>query len=183
MSKNGREAMFPRFAIMISVIVAMTTLAGSVRADHVEDGFGALIGGIVGGTIGSAIGKGSGREIAIGVGSALGALYGSEVSSHRHPSGDLVHQAYPGRSPAPETVRYYPQPIPVYIHPVQPAAVHVMPSRVEEPSITVSSNIGGSTVVRHTPASVTECRLLEGGLAPVYGCRDTHGSGEFFARS
>ena len=176
MSKNGRETMFPRFAIMISVVVVMTTLGGSVRADHVEEGLGVLIGGIVGGTIGSAIGKGSGQKIAIGIGSALGALYGSEVSSHRRPSGNLVHQAYPGRwSHAPETVRYYPQPIPVYVHPVQPAAVHVMPSRVEEPSITVSSNIGGSTVVRRTPASITECRLLEGGLAPVYGCRDTHG--------
>ena len=41
-------------------------------------------GGVVGGAIGSTIGKGRGRSAAIGVGSALGALYGSELAGHHH---------------------------------------------------------------------------------------------------
>ena len=172
MNKISRGSMFRRVVVAVSAAFAITALAGPVRANHVEEGLGILLGGIVGGSIGSAIGKGNGRRIAIGVGSALGALYGGEVAAHHRPPRRNTHYVHPGRSHAPAVVKYYPQPVPVY---VQPAPVYVTPSRAAETSITVSTSGGGSAIARHKPASITECRLLEGGLAPVYGCRDTHG--------
>lgn len=171
MNKINQDAMFRRVVMTVSATLAMTALAGPVRADHVEHGLGILLGGIVGGTIGSAIGNGNGRRVAIGVGSALGAMYGGEVASHRHLSGNKAHYARPAHTHAPAVVKYYPQPVPVY---VQPAPIYSAPSQATEISITVSSSDRGSTT-RHTPASITECKLLEGGLAPVYGCRDVHG--------
>ena len=110
----------------VSATVAMTALAGPVRADHVEQGLGVLLGGIVGGTIGSTIGKGQGRRVAIGVGTALGALYGNEAASHRRHSGTRAHYAHPGHTHAPSVVKYYPQPVPVH---VQPVPVYSAPSQ------------------------------------------------------
>ena len=172
MNKISRESMFRCAVIAVSATFVLTVLAGPVRADHVEQGLGILLGGIVGGSIGSAIGKGNGQRIAIGVGSALGALYGGEVAAHHRPSIRSAYYTHPGHSHAPAVVRYYPQPLPVY---VQPSRVYVTPSRTAETSINVSPASGGLTGARHKPASITECRLLEDGLAPVYGCRDTHG--------
>lgn len=171
MNRINRNAMFRGAVMTVSATLAMTALAGPVRADHVEQGLGVLLGGIVGGTIGSTIGKGQGRRVAIGVGSALGALYGNEAASHRRHPGTRAHYARPGHAHAPSVVKYYPQPVPVH---VQPVPVYSAPSQAAEISITVSSNGRGSTN-RQSPASITECRLLEGGLAPVYGCRDAHG--------
>ena len=173
MNKIGRKSMFRRIVMVVCATLAMTTVSGPARADHVEEGLGILIGGIVGGSIGSRIGKGNGRRIAIGVGSALGALYGGEVASHHRPSRRNAHYTHPGHSPAPAVVRYYhyPQPVPVY---VQPAPVYVTPPQATEKSINVSIG-SGSVNTRYRQASITECRLLEDGLAPVYGCRDAHG--------
>lgn len=170
MNMIDRNAMFRRVMVTVSTTLAITALAGPVRADHVEQGLGVLLGGIAGGTIGSTIGKGNGRRVAIGVGSVLGALYGGEMASHRH-SGNKAHYAYPEHTRAPVVMEYYPRPIPVH---VQPAPGYSAPSQSAEVSITVSSS-GRSLTTRHAPASITECKLLEGGLAPVYGCRDTHG--------
>ena len=171
MNKINRDSMFRQVVVAVSATLAMTALAGPVRADHVEHGLGVLLGGIVGGAVGSTIGKGHGQRVAIGVGSALGALYGSEVASHRRHSGYKAHYAPPRHTHAPAVVKYYPQPIAVH---VQPAPVHAVPSQAAEVSITVSS-VGRSPTTRHAPAFITECKLLEGGLAPVYGCRDAHG--------
>ena len=171
MNKTKRDSMFRRAAVAVSTILAMTALAGPVRADHVEHGLGVLLGGIAGGAVGSTIGKGHGRRVAIGVGSALGALYGSEVASHRRHSGHKAYYAPPGHTHAPAVVKYYPQPVLVH---VQPAPVHAAPSQAAEVSINVSS-VSRSPTTRHAPAPITECKLLEGGLAPVYGCRDAHG--------
>jgi hypothetical protein len=99
-------------------------------------------------------------------------LYGGEVAAHHRPSRRNAYHTHPGHSHAPAVVRYYPEPIPVY---VQPSPEYVTPSRGAETSITVSPTGGGLAITRHKPASITECRLLEDGLAPVYGCRDTHG--------
>ena len=174
MNKISRETMVRRFVMAVSATFAITALAGPVRADHVEQGLGILLGGIVGGTIGSAIGDGNGRRIAIGVGSALGALYGGEVASHHGPYRRNAYYAHPRPSHAPLVLRYYPEPVPVPVY-VQPSPVYVTPLRAAETSITVSSTGGGATSARHMPVSVTECRLLEDGLAPVYGCRNTNG--------
>ena len=160
-------------AMVVSVAFAMTALAGPARADHVEEGLGMLLGGIVGGSVGSAIGKGNGRKIAIGVGSVLGALYGGEVATHHRPSRRAGHHVrHPQYSQAPLVVKHSHQPVPIYI---QPARIHVVSPSAMETSITLSSR-GGSTSYRHEPAAITECRLLEGGLSPVYGCRDVHGN-------
>lgn len=180
-------------AMVVSVAFAMTALAGPARADHVEEGLGMLLGGIVGGSVGSAIGKGNGRKIAIGVGSVLGALYGGEVATHHRQSRRAGHHVRPPYSQAPLVVKYSHQPVPIHVQPVpihvqpvpihvQPVPIHVQPARIHvvspsamETSITLSSR-GGSTSYRHEPAAITECRLLEGGLSPVYGCRDVHGN-------
>lgn len=160
-------------AMVVSVAFAMTALAaGPARGDHVEEGLGMLLGGIVGGSVGSAIGKGSGRKIAIGVGSVLGALYGGEVATHPRQSMRTDHHVRPQYSQAPLVVKYSHLPVPIY---VQPAQIHVASPSAMDTSITLSSR-GGSTAYRHKPAAITECRLLEGGLSPVYGCRDVHGN-------
>lgn len=171
MNMINRETMFRRVVVTISATLAIAVLAGPVRADHMEQGLGVLLGGIVGGTIGSTIGKGNGQRVAIGVGSALGALYGSEIASHRHHPRNEAYYAYPEQARVPATIMYYPRPVPVH---VQPAPVYSTPLQSAEVSITVSSS-GGSSTTRHAPTSITECKLLEGGLAPVYGCRDTRG--------
>lgn len=172
MNIGRRGKTLRRMAMAVSVAFAMTALAGPARADHMEEGLGILLGGIVGGSVGSAIGKGSGRKIAIGVGSALGALYGREVATHHRPSRRTGHYVQPQHSHVPLVVKHSHQPIPIY---VQPAQIHVTPPSAVETSITLSSR-GGSTSFRHKPAIITECRLLEGGLSPVYGCRDAHGN-------
>ena len=171
MNRINRNAMFRGAVMTVSATLATAALAGPVRADHVEQGLGVLLGGIVGGAIGSTIGKGQGRRVAIGVGSALGALYGNEAASHRRHSGTRAHYAHPGYTHAPSVVRYYHQPVPVH---VQTVPVYSAPSQAAEISITVSSN-GRSSTSRYAPPSITECRLLEDGLAPVYGCRDARG--------
>lgn len=172
MNQDRREKTLRRFAVAVSLAFTMSALTGPVRAEHVEEGLGVLLGGIVGGSIGSAIGKGNGRKIAIGVGSVLGALYGGEVAAHQRPSRKKGHHPYPRHSHAPPVVEHVPWPVPVY---VKPAPVHVAPPPSAEKSITLSSS-GGSATFAHTPPSITECRLLEAGLSPVYGCRDTHGN-------
>lgn len=172
MNTGGRGKTLRRMAMVVSVSFAMTALAGPVRADHVEEGLGILLGGIAGGSIGSAIGKGNGRKIAIGVGSVLGALYGAEVATHHRPPRRTDHHVRPRYSPAPLVVKHSHQPVPVY---VQPAQIHVASPSAVETSITLSPR-GDSTSFRHKPVSITECRLLEGGLSPVYGCRDVHGN-------
>lgn len=190
MNRINRKSSFRRVLLMgVSAIFATTALAGPVQADHLRQGLGMLLGGIVGGSIGSTIGKGRDRRVAIGVGTALGALYGREVAAHhghrhrhvrhRHHSWRKPYHAHPRHSHAPVVVEYHSyrpvhQPVaPVY---VQPAPVYVAPPRAVERSITVSSTGAGSTLARYGPAApITECKLLEGGLAPVYGCRDTNG--------
>lgn len=172
MNTGRRGKSLRHMAMVVSVAFGMTALAGPARADHVEEGLGMLLGGIVGGSVGSAIGKGSGRKIAIGVGSVLGALYGGEVATHHGPSRRTDHHVRPQYSQAPLVVRYSHQPVPIH---VQPAQIHVASPSAMETSITLSSR-GVSTSYRHKPAAITECRLLEGGLSPVYGCRDVHGN-------
>ena len=172
MNTGRRGKTLRRMAVVVSVAFAMTALAGPARADHVEEGLGILFGGIVGGSIGSAIGKGSGRKVAIGVGSVLGALYGGEVATHHRRSRAASRHTAPRHSPAYEVVEYVRDPVPVY---VQPTPVYFTSSQAAERSITLSSS-GGSTTFRHTQPSITECRLLEAGLSPVYGCRDSHGN-------
>ena len=172
MNTGRRGKTLRRMAIVVSVAFAMTALSGPARADHVEEGLGILLGGIVGGSVGSAIGKGSGRKIAIGVGSVLGALYGGEVATHHRPSRRTDHHVRPRYSQAPLVVKHSHQPVSIH---VQPAQIHVDSPSAMETSITLSSR-GGSTSYRHEPAAITECRLLEGGLSPVYGCRDVHGN-------
>ena len=176
MNKLNRGSRFQRLTIAASAVFAIMVMAEPVRADHVERGLGAIVGGVVGGAIGSTIGKGRGRSAAIGVGSALGALYGSELAGHHHHRYPPrhAHYAHPRRSHAhaPAVVTYVPQPVPVYVH---PTPVYVAPpTRVAETSITIPAS-GRVSVAAQQSANITECRLLEGGLAPVYGCRDTHG--------
>ena len=158
-----------------SAVLAIVTVMAPVRADHVEYGLGVLLGGIVGGTIGSTIGDGSGRRVAIGVGSALGALYGGDLARHdqRRHYRRHTHHVHPRHAHIAPAVTYHPPAVPVY---VQPAPVYVTPPvRTVETSNYASVSTHGSTTARRAPEGFTECRLLEGGLAPVYGCRDAYG--------
>ena len=177
MTRLNRESILRRTAAAAACgVFAVLTMVTPVRADHVEYGLGVLLGGIVGGTIGSTIGDGSGRRIAIGVGSALGALYGGDMARHdrpRHLPGHTTYHVRTGHAHVSPVVTYHPPPVPVYVQPV-PAYV-TPPVQVVEPASFVSVNIHGSTTARQTPGAISECRLLEGGLAPVYGCRDAHG--------
>ena len=157
-----------------SAVFAIVVTAEPVRADHVEHRLGALLGGVVGGTVGSTIGKGSGRSIAIGVGSALGALYGGELAGHHHRHiRRHTHYAHPRHFHSPSAVTHHPSTAPIY---VQPTPIYTTPPvQVARTPNTKFASARRSTTAGQALTAITECRQLEGGLAPVYACRNTHG--------
>lgn len=176
--------------------VAFVAVIPSVQADpHEGDRVaGAIVGSVIGGVIGSAIGDGRGRGLAIGVGSMLGGIAGyhavepdpyprhrrghrhlrhrwhahydsprPRVHVHpRHPRRERhVHHHYHEAPPRPRTVVTYRLPAPV-----APAAVREVNVVIAPPSARSSP--------RHQ-AALTECKLLEAGIAPVYACRTAGG--------
>lgn len=155
------------------------------RADDADRLIGFMAGGALGGAIGSLFGDGGGRELAVGIGTALGAAYGyeavrqAEAGDRRggkrwrraHHRGDRWHAplwAPPvviGRRWASAPVwreRVVVQPI------VQPVVVAPPRRRVARADYAAGRLVSPGR-------SAAECRTLEDGPFPVYACTDGSG--------
>lgn len=187
------------------VVAAVTFMAVSpaVQAgpDDSERVAGAIVGSVIGGAIGSTMGRGTGRGVAIGIGSVLGGIAGYHAVAsdpypyrhhrrgHRHLRHRRhVHDAYPllwpqvyvyprhprrerhvhhhyyEAPPQPRTVVTYQLPAPVRAIPVAP---------MWEVNVVTPPPRGRSNRVFDT--MLTECKVLEAGIAPVYACRTAGG--------
>ena len=196
-----RANAFRPLAAGILVAVAFMAVSPSAQAgsDDDERVVGAIVGSVIGGAIGSTIGRGADRGIAIGVGSLLGGIAGyhaADAGPHpRHRRGHRhlrhrrhVHYDYPLLRPRvhvypryPRRERhvhhhYYeapPQPRPVvtYQLPAPTRATPVAP--VREINVVTAPPRGRSSLGHE--AALTECKVLEAGIAPVYACRTAGG--------
>ena len=183
------------------VLAAVLSMAVSppVHADP-SDGervVGAIVGSVIGGAIGSTIGRGADRGVAIGVGSLLGGIAGYHAvdpdpyryyrRGHRHlrhrrpmhydyplplPRAHVhprpprrerqVHHHYYEAPPQPQTVVTYQLPAPVMpTAPIREVNVVPAPSRRQSDRV--------------LDTALTECKVLEAGIAPVYACRTAGG--------
>ena len=186
MTWGKRLGITSRFVFTTAAALALAlTLVAPVRADHfnhVRSWSGTLAGSIIGGAIGSTIGQGRGRLVAVGAGALLGGLYGRHLArdhrhlrahhhswhghrGHHHPW-HVHHRAWqrlhardlPASTPRPWTVLHSPAHVP------GPATV--------ADYVLVGT---GSAAPRGYYAALTECRIFEDGLAPVYMCRSEDG--------
>lgn len=158
---------------------------------------GSIVGSVIGGVIGSTIGDGRGRGAAIGVGSLLGGIAGYHAvdpdpyrhrrHGHRHlrhrrhvhydyllPRPHVhVHPRHPRRE---RHAHYH-----YYEAPAQPRAVvtYQLPAPVAVATPIREVNVVTSPPRRRSSsgvdAALTECRVLEAGIAPVYACRTAGG--------
>ena len=183
--------------LAVGVVAAIVFMASGppVQAGH-RDGervAGAIVGSVIGGAIGSTVGRGSDRALAIGVGSLIGSIAGYHVVDpappryYRH--GHVrarhrthVHYDYPVLQPrvhvSPRRERhvhhhYYeaPQPQPVVTYQLPPPVTR--PPTYQQVNI-VTAPTRGSAGWNHD-TTLTACKVLEGGIAPVYACRTTDG--------
>lgn len=194
-----RDTVFRFLAAGVLVAVAIMAASPSVQADP-HDGervAGAIVGSVIGGAIGSAIGDGRGRGIAIGIGSMLGGIAGYHAADpdpyrhHRRGHRHLRHKRH---------VHYdYLLPRPhVYVHPRHPRRErHVHHHYHEAPAqprtvvtYQLPAPVASATPVREVnvvtapprvrshqvlDTALTECKVLEAGIAPVYACRTAGG--------
>ena len=187
------------FAAVTVAAVAFMVMSPSVQAgsDDDERVIGAIFGSVLGGAIGSTIGSGADRGLAIGVGSLLGGIAGYHAVDpepyphhrrrHRHlrPRHHLlydypvfhapllvqprlkrrerhVHHHYYEAPAQPQTVMTY--------QPLEPA---VSATPVRSLNVSITPRLGRSS--RSLNTKLSECRVLEGGIAPVYACRTVGG--------
>ena len=133
-----------RLGISLALLLGLAISSFPAKSDHV---FSVIVGGLAGGILGSQVGGGSGRDVAIGLGAALGALHGRTISRHRFHMDSGPEVIYQSHSPviAYEERRHY-----------RPRTQYI---------------------VRPEPSPVTVCRVLEhNSISPVYGCRDLNGN-------
>lgn len=192
------EKAFRSLAAGILAAVAFMAVSPSAQAGSDDERVvGAIVGSVIGGAIGSTIGSGAERGVAIGVGSLLGGIAGYHAvdpdpyryhrRGHHHPRHRRhVHYDYPVFQP------------PIYIHPRPPRRerhVHhhyyeappqprtvvtyqlpapVAPAAPVRELNVVTAPLRGTPSLRHG-ADLTECKVLEAGIAPVYACRTAGG--------
>lgn len=188
---------FRSFAAGVLAAVTFVAISSSVQADP-DDGervAGAIVGSVIGGAIGSTIGDGRGRGVAIGIGSMLGGIAGYHAADPdpyrhhrrghrhlrhrrhvhydyllprphvyvhpRHPRRERhVHRHYYEAPPQPRTVVTYQLPAPVVATPIREVNVVTAPPRRQ---------------LKVLDTALTECKVLEAGIAPVYACRTAGG--------
>lgn len=189
---------FRIFAVGVVAAVLIMAESPSVHGDpsDSERVVGAIVGSVIGGAIGSTVGRGADRGIAIGVGSLLGGIAGYNAVNpdpypyyrrehhhrryrervyqdnpvprprvHVYPRRDRhVHDHYYEAPPQPRTVVTY--------QPANPVAPVITPLR--EVNVVMAPPRGRSHRVLNTV--LTECKVLEGGIAPVYACRTAVGN-------
>ena len=183
MTGNGRRRLGGGLALVAAVALAMTMAAPSAQADHLRSWSGTLVGGIAGGAIGSAIGKGRGRLVAVGTGALLGGLLGRHLArDHLRPHAAHHRHWRAHRRPwhEPRAHHHHHQvwhEPPVYHPPAPPPrpwVLHRRPARATGAADYLLAGAGNTEPHGYRP-TFTECRTLEGGLAPVYACRSERG--------
>ena len=174
-----------------AALALLLAAAPAARADDADRLIGFMAGGALGGAIGSLIGDGSGRELAVGIGTALGAAYGYEAVRQAE-AGDRrgknrwrrVHRGHRLHAPlwAPPVVmgrRWAPAPVwrervlvePLALGVVQPV---VLPVIVAPRRQAARANYAAGRLVAPARSAAT-CRTLEDGPLPVYACTDGSG--------
>lgn len=192
-----RGTVFRSLAAGVVAAVASMAMSPSVHADPGDDErvAGAIVGSVIGGVLGSAIGDGRGRGVAIGVGSLLGGIAGYHAVDpdpyryHRRAHRHLRHRRHGHYNHLPHRPHVYvyprhprrerhvhhhyyetqPQPRTVVTYQLPPAPV----TPVREVNVVTAPPRGRSR--RGLNAALTECRVLEAGIAPVYACRTAGG--------
>ena len=179
------------------VVAAIAFVASSppVQAGH-RDGervAGAIVGSVIGGAIGSTVGRGPDRALAIGVGSLIGGIAGYHAIDptprryYHHGHFRARHRThvrydYPVLLPQVHVLprrerhvhhHYYEAPRP------QPVVTYQLPPPVTRAPAGQQVNIvtappRGRADWNHNP-TLTACKVLEGGIAPVYACRTASG--------
>lgn len=181
-------------AAALSVLQSPTVHADPSDGERVV---GAIVGSVIGGAIGSTVGTGADRGVAIGVGSLLGGIAGYHAVDpypYRHEPPRYhhlrhrrhVHYDYPVPSPRVYVAPGYPRhERPVHHHhyeaPPQPQTVvtyqlpapATLPVPVREVNVVTAPRLGRSG--RGFDTALTECKVLEAGIAPVYACRTAGG--------
>ena len=194
-----RGKAFRPLAAGILAAVAFMAVSPSAQAgsDDDERVVGAIVGSVIGGAIGSTIGRGAERGVAIGVGSLLGGIAGYHAVDpdpyrhHRRGHRHLRHRRHV----------YYDYPVfrpPIYVHPrhprrerqvhhhyyeappqLRPVVTYQLPAPVtpvtpvREVNVVMAPPRGRSS--RSLENTLTECKVLEAGIAPVYACRTAGG--------
>ena len=192
----GTLGMSVRFlAAGVVAAVAFTASNPPAQAGH-HDGervAGAIVGSVIGAAIGSTVGRGSDRGIAIGVGSLIGSIAGYHVVDsaparynrygHVHARHRArLHYDYPVLQPqvhvSPRRERhvhhhYYEarQPQPVVTYQLPPPVSHTVTSQ----HLNIVTAPARGSAGWNRDATLTACKVLEGGIAPVYACRTTAG--------
>ena len=188
-----RGTAFRSLAAGVVAAVAIMALSPSVHAGRGDDErvAGAIVGSVIGGVLGSAIGEGRGRDVAIGVGSLLGGIAGYHAvdpdpyryprRAHRH----LRHRRHGHYNHPPHRPHVYVHPrherhVHHHYYETQPQPRAVMTYQLPAPVtpvrevnvVTASPRVRSS---RGLDTTLTECRVLEAGIAPVYACRTAGG--------
>ena len=190
-------------ACVALAVFVVAAVAPPAHADHADRTLGFFAGGALGGALGSLIGSGSGREIAIGVGSTLGALYGYEAARKAHPRERThAHRRSHGRKwahaphrsrweflprvPGPRWTPHRQRWAPAYVAPVLPVVQPVyVPPPVPAyqpvyvaPAVAAIAPVYAARGVGPGRRTATECRTLQEGTLPVYACTD--GAGDWW---
>ena len=178
--------------------LALAVLLGTAvpaHADHADRLLGFMAGGAVGGALGSLIGDGSGRDLAIGIGTTLGAAYGYEAARKAHAGdrwrkkhwrrADRWHRSHARLWGPPVVIERHWAPRTVWRERVvvEPVVIEVPAAPVVQPVVTLPRRQvarGSYAVGRLAPSTraAAECRTLEDGPLPVYACTD--GSGDWW---
>ena len=179
-------------------LAALLGTAAPAQADHADRLLGFMAGGAVGGALGSLIGDGSGRELAIGIGTTLGAAYGYEAArkAHRaHPGerwrkqrwrhAERRHHRFhaPLRWVPPVVIERHWAPAPVWrervvVEPLRTRVVQTVVEPVAAPRQSGMRARYAAGRLAPPPRTAAECRTLEDGPLPVYACTD--GSGDWW---
>ena len=193
-----RGKAFRPLAAGVLAAVAIMAISPSAQAGSDERVIGAIVGSVIGGAIGSTMGRGADRGVAIGVGSLLGGI----VGYHAVDPDPYRHHRRGHRHPRHRPHVYYDYPVfqpPVYVHPRPPRRErHVHHHHYEEAPVrprtvvtyqlpapvtpvtpvrewnVVTAPLRGRASLRHE-SDLTECKVLEAGIAPVYACRTAGG--------
>ncbi len=178
-----------------AALAVLLAVPPAAQADDADRLIGFMAGGALGGAIGSLFGSGSGRDLAVGVGTALGAAYGYEAVRHaeagdrrggkrwrRAHQREYRHHAHLWVPPVVIERRRALSPVwrervvvPPVVQPiVQPIVqpVVVAPHRARRPA---RANYAGRRPAAAARSAV-DCRTLEGGPLPVYACTDGSGA-------
>ena len=193
MRTRGLTIRFLAAGVVAAVAIMVSNPPAHASHHDGERVAGAIVGSVIGAAIGSTVGRGSDRALSIGVGSLIGGIAGyhavDPVPTRHYRRGHdharyrtRVHYDYPVLYPrvhvSPRRERhvhhhYYeaPQPQPVVTYQLPPPVSQTTPSQ----QVNIVTAPPHARADWNRDATLTACKVLEGGIAPVYACRTTAG--------